>query len=251
MAVPPTARARLRCTHRRRSRQLGGRSYGAEGATQGACAFVASPPLKVKAREAGTTGTPVAPVGTMNVLEAIQARRAVRSYTPRRVEEEIVRSLLRAAVQAPSAMNAQPWLFAVVQDESRLKRYSDGAKALLVEQAGSDTKARHYADRLSDASFNIFYDASTLVAIGVGERSTYSEADCWLAAQNLMLAARDAGLATCPIGFAVPILNTPSVRQELEFPSAGVVIAPIIVGYPSTWPPAVPRREPRILSFAR
>ncbi len=65
-------------------------------------------------------------------------------------------------------MNTQPWLFAVVQDESRLKRYSDGAKALLIEQPRSDAKARHYVDRLSDASFNIFYDAATLVAIGVG-----------------------------------------------------------------------------------
>jgi nitroreductase len=187
----------------------------------------------------------------VKLLEAIQARRAVRSYTPRRVEEEVVLTLLRAAVQAPSAMNAQPWLFAVVQDEGRLKRYSDGAKALLVEQAKSDAKARHYVDRLSDASFNIFYDASTLVAIGVGERSNYSEADCWLAAQNLMLAARDAGLATCPIGFAVPILNTPSVRQELQFPATGVVIAPVIVGYPAAWPSAVPRGEPRIVSFVR
>jgi nitroreductase len=187
----------------------------------------------------------------MNVLEAMRARRAVRSYTSRPIDEEVVRTLLRAAVQAPSAMNAQPWLFAVVQDRARLKRYSDSAKALLAEQAKSDAKARHYVDRLSDPSFNIFYDAGTLVAIGVGERGSYSEADCWLAAQNLMLAARDAGLATCPIGFAVPILNTPGVRQELEFPSAGVVVAPIIVGYPSAWPPAVPRGEPRIVSFAR
>lgn len=190
-------------------------------------------------------------VRNMNVLEAMRARRAVRSYSRRPVDEEVVLTLLRAAVQAPSAMNAQPWLFAVVQDPARLKRYSDGAKALLVEQAKSDPKARHYVNRLSNPSFNIFYDASTLVAIGVGDRSTYSEADCWLAAQNLMLAARDAGLATCPIGFAVPILNTPGVLQELQFPSAGVVVAPIIVGYPGAWPPAVPRGEPRIVSFAR
>jgi nitroreductase len=187
----------------------------------------------------------------MNVLEAIQSRRAVRSYTTRCVEEQVVRTLLHAAVQAPSATNAQPWLFAIVQDESRLKRYSDAAKVLLTEQAKSNPKARHYADRLTDASFNIFYDASTLIAIGVGERSTYSEADCWLAAQNLMLAARDVGLGTCPIGLAVPILNTPGVRQELQFPSTGVVIAPIVLGYPSAWPPAVPRAEPRIVSLVR
>jgi len=184
----------------------------------------------------------------MNVLEAIQGRRAVRAYEPRRVEKEVVERLLRAAVHAPSAMNAQPWLFAVIQDKARLARLSDRAKAMLLESA--DPKTRHYGPMLREPSFNVFYDAGTLVAIGAAARGTYTDADCWLAAEALMLAAYDAGLGTCPIGFAVPVLNAPDVKRELGFPDTGVVVAPIIVGYPAATPAEVPRGEPRVVSWS-
>jgi nitroreductase len=184
----------------------------------------------------------------MELLEALQRRRAVRAYSPRPIDEVTVRKLLHAAVLAPSAMNAQPWVFAIVQDRAKLKRYSDGAKALLLASA-PDAKARHYEAVLRNEDFNVFYDASTLVVIGAERREPYTEADSWLAAENLMLAACDAGLGTCPIGFAVGFLNTPEAKEELGFPSTGVVVAPIIVGYPASEVPAVARREPRILSW--
>jgi nitroreductase len=158
---------------------------------------------------------------------------------------------LRAAVYAPSALNAQPWLFAVVQDTKILKRYSDRAKVLLLDRASADPKASRYVPLLRNEAFNIFYDAGTLIAIGVAEPGQYADADCWLAPEALMLAAVDAGLGTCPIGFAVPVLNTREVKRELQFPEAGAVLAPIIVGYPTVTPPAVARAEPRIVSWAR
>jgi nitroreductase len=150
-------------------------------------------------------------------------------------------------------MNAQEWLFAVIQNSRQLKRWSDRAKAALLEGDATDAKTRHYRARgvLAEERFNIFYDASTLIVIGVPERSTYSDADCWLAAGNLMLAAYDRGLGTCPIGFAVPVLNTPAAKKELGFPAEGTVVAPIIVGYPNgTTSPDV-RKDPRIVSWSR
>ena len=187
----------------------------------------------------------------MNVLKAMDARRAVRSYTPRAVEVASIRVLLHAAVQAPSAMNEQLWLFAVVQNTATLKGWSDRAKAMLLDQAVVDPKSRNYRSSLEDPEFNIFYDASSLIVIGVAERGTYTDADCWLAAENLMLAACDAGLGTCPIGFAVPVLNTREAKEELRFPHAGVIVAPIVVGHPSTTPPPILRKTPHVMSWLR
>jgi nitroreductase len=188
---------------------------------------------------------------TMNVLEAIAARRAVRAYTSRVVRESTVHSLLDAAVRAPNAVNEQLWVFSVVQNAHVLKRWSDGAKTILLDRAPADAKTNRHRAMLEDPSFNIFYDATTLVVIGSKERGTYTDADCWLAAENLMLAACDAGLGTCPIGFAIPILNTKDVKEELGFPASGVVVAPIIVGYPSATPSPVPRAEPQIVGWIR
>jgi nitroreductase len=187
----------------------------------------------------------------MNLREAIHARRAVRAYKPATVDEATVRQLLQEAIQAPSAMNAQPWVFSIVQDRARLRRYSDRAKRQMLEVSATEPKVRVYANMLRNEAFNIFYDAGTLVVIGVRERTAFSEADGWLAAQNLMLAACEAGLGTCCIGFAVSVLNLPDVKQELAIPAEGAVIAPIIVGYPSSSAPPVARKEPYISSWLR
>lgn len=40
-------------------------------------------------------------------------------------------------------------------------------------------------------------------------------ADCWLAAENLMLSACALGLGTCCIGSAIPALNSPEAKSEL------------------------------------
>ena len=185
----------------------------------------------------------------MNVVEAIEARRAVRSFTARKIDDAAIRTLLRAAVQAPSAMNRQPWTFAIVQDPGTLRRYSDRAKEML--RTRTDPTASHYAELLGGPAFNIFYDAGTLVVIGVEEASTYAEADAWLAAENLLLAATDMGIGSCCIGFAVPVLNTEEVKAELGIGPKGAAIAPIILGYPSVVAPPVPRADPKIVAWLR
>ena len=186
----------------------------------------------------------------MDFRELLHTRRAIRAYSSRNVEETTVNALMGAATQAPSAMNAQPWAFAIVQDAATLKRYSDRAKALLLA-AEPDTKTRHYRSMLQDENFNIFYDATTLIVICCKERGQYTAADCWLAAENLMLAACDMGLGSCPIGFAVPVLNDREIKQELCIPSNGEAVAPIIVGYPRQPSNAVPRAVPTVLSWIR
>jgi len=65
----------------------------------------------------------------MDVKEAIYGRRAVREFTTEPVEEAALRGLIDAAVQAPSAVNQQPWLFTVVKDRELLARISNEAKA--------------------------------------------------------------------------------------------------------------------------
>lgn len=187
----------------------------------------------------------------MNVLEAIRLRRAVRSYTPEAIDETVIRRLLDTAVLAPNAMNEQTWLFSVVQDRDTLKRWSDRAKSLLLEQTSTDPKTQHYNPLLLDPSFNIFYDAGTLIVIASRARGRYTDADCWLAAENLMLAACEMGLGSCPIGFAIPALNTPKGKEELKLPESSVVVAPIILGRPRTMPERPPRSAPEVTTWIR
>ncbi|HWQ61715.1 MAG TPA: nitroreductase family protein [Negativicutes bacterium] len=183
----------------------------------------------------------------MNIAEAIENRRSVRSYTAQKVDKATIEKLIAAAIQAPSASNAQPWSFAVIQDTNLLKEYSDRTKKLLLGSMTEDSPHAKYRGMLQNPDFNIFYTAGTLLMIYARPRGLHSYGDCCLAAQNVMLTAHSLGLGTCWIGFARTILDQPEVKRELGVPADYAIVAPIIVGYPQGKIPQLTRDEPEIL----
>jgi nitroreductase len=182
-------------------------------------------------------------------LDTIYQRRAVRSYISDTLSESVIRGLLDAAVQAPTAMHLEPWMFLVIQDRALLQRLSDRAKVIAREEL--KLASGDHLGLLASPSFNIFYDASTLIVICGKPLGPFVTADCWLAAENLMLAACAQGLGSCCIGFAVPVLNTPECKQDLGIPADVTAIAPIIVGTPRGPTPPVPRKPPEIVRWVR
>jgi nitroreductase len=106
----------------------------------------------------------------VSVFDAIYGRRAVRSYKEDKLEVATVRRLLEAAVQAPTAIRVEPWVFAVIQDRAVLRSLSDRGKSLFAQEmaqraaAGGVPSASRYRELLADPEFNIFYDAGTLIA---------------------------------------------------------------------------------------
>ena len=111
----------------------------------------------------------------MDTLTAIHTRRSIRKYTDQPVTPEQVRTLLAAAMAAPSAGNQQPWQFVVVTDKDLLAQVGllhphvhMAPKAPLGILVCGDTRAEKYAG--------------------------YWVVDCSAAVQNLLLAAHDLGL---------------------------------------------------------
>ena len=185
----------------------------------------------------------------IEIMDAIYKRRSVRSYSPQRLDAQTIRTLLEAAVWAPTAVHEEPWAFVIVQELAVLKRLSDRAKKIFAADAQNthSEQARHLLDILAQPEFNIFYNASTLIVICGRPKGPFVVADCWLAAENLILAAFSMGLGSCVIGFAVPALNTPEIKSELAIPADCTAIAPIIVGVPSGESPESTRKKPEII----
>jgi nitroreductase len=184
--------------------------------------------------------------GARTPIQAIYERRAVRDYQNMAVPQAKIMELLHAAVQAPSAVNQQPWAFAIFQGKEKLKAFSDRAKPFFAKTLDAHTP--HELRRmLTDPEFNIFYNANSLIVICAPQTGMNPAEDCCLAAQNLMLAAHAMGLATCPIGLARPWLNSPEVKQELGIPTQLTPVFPLIVGYAASRPPVVSRNPPEIV----
>jgi nitroreductase len=154
----------------------------------------------------------------MDVYEAIYNRRSVRRFTDQEVPPQVVDRLLKAACQAPTAGNLQPWRFWVVRNrevKDRLVHVAYGqsfvGQAPVVILVGADlsVSARGYGDRGSHL---------------------YSIQDTAAAIENLLLAAQAEGLGTCWVG----AFNEEAARRSLGIPQTVRPVAIIPVGYPAS-----------------
>jgi len=182
----------------------------------------------------------------VNLNEAVIGRRSVREYTTQSIDRDTITRLINTAVHAPNAVNQQPWRFTVVRDQDLLDRISRGAKAHMLATMAGNPHADHFRMRLSDPNFQVLYHAPALVLVSAAAEGPWIVEDCALAAATLMLAAYEAGLGSCWIGFAQGYLNTPEGKRMLDLPAACVPVAPIILGHPKHMPPPVPRNAPEI-----
>ena len=185
----------------------------------------------------------------MNFPDVLKKRRAVREYTQAAIERPEIEALINAAIEAPSAMNLQPWAFAVVLGREQIDGYAKRAKDWLfanLSQLSNPAQRRLEQRILDDPNFTLFYHAAALVLVLAKSSEAQADEDCCLAAENLMLAARDHGLGSCWIGFARPWLNSPETKTELGLPAQYQVVAPIVIGHPVAWPESHGRKPAEI-----
>ena len=189
-----------------------------------------------------------------SAMKAIYQRRAVRTYDDKPVSRDDIQLVLDAAIHAPSAVNCQPWVFVVIQEREVLARYAKEGRQLLlneppvveVVESGLPDMDR-LRQMASGPDFKLFHDAPALVVIYA--TSADGVPDCFLAAQNLMLAAWTLGLGTCPIGLARPLFNRAEVKEELGVSPEWPCALPIAVGWPDGETPPTSRRPAQIIAW--
>ena len=186
---------------------------------------------------------------TVTVMDAIFHRRSVRSYGEQDVDKETVSTLLLAAVQAPSAMNQQPWGFAVLHGHKRLRDLSERVKLHLVATYPTTFELYSRSELYENPSYDLFHGANTLIVIYSMSGRLHPNEDCCLAAENLMLAAYGMGLGTCAIGYARSWFDLPETKRELGVPEHYTAVFPVVVGYPAGPPEPSRRDEPNVLSW--
>ena len=65
---------------------------------------------------------------TYEFVETIFSRRSIRKYTKEPVSESDIKTLLEAAMAAPSSSNRKPWHFVVVTERETLSRLAEAHK---------------------------------------------------------------------------------------------------------------------------
>ena len=156
-----------------------------------------------------------------DVLTAIRTRKSVRKFdVTKKVEEEKVEKILRAAMCAPSAMDKRPWEFVVVRDPAQLKqlgerlpysRCGDGAQLAIVVCGNEDNGLP-------------------------GRGKEYWIHDCSAASMNLLLAAHGLGLGAVWTGVYPGEDRVAVVREVLSVPEGYAPLNVIPLGYPAENP---------------
>jgi nitroreductase len=170
------------------------------------------------------------PVDLTPFQRILRGRRSIRRYLPTPVEREKLLACLEAARLAPSAHNAQPWRFIVVDDPDLKERLT--AAAFSGIYSGSKFAAQ--------APVILLLLAKTeLMAHGLGgrlQRVPFHFIDIGIAGEHIVLQAEELGLATCWMGW----FNYRKARKVLGIPRKYKVMAMMPVGYAEKRP----RREP-------
>ena len=149
----------------------------------------------------------------MDALEAILTRRSIRKFLPKAVSRAEIEELLQAAMAAPSAGNAQPWLFLVITDKDQLARIPS---------------IHPYAAMCTEAAAAILVCGNPQVEKYAG----YWPLDCAAATQNLLLAARAGELGTVWCGVYPQEERVRAFREMFAVPEAVMPFALVALGHP-------------------
>jgi nitroreductase len=150
----------------------------------------------------------------MDAYLAVVSKREVREYTDRAVPEDVLTKILQAGRASGSAKNSQPWRFIVLKD--RQHRH-DLADAMMAPR-------------------NLDRCAVAIAVVLLNERLRF---DAGRVAQNMMVAAWDLGVGSCPN--SVRPDEHDRMRQDLGVPSDAAIATIITLGYPA---PGQPRPRP-------
>jgi nitroreductase len=157
----------------------------------------------------------------MKFFELITLRRSCRSYSSRPVEREKIERCLEAARLAPSACNAQPWYFIVVDDPPLKDDIARATFSSLVSFNKFTTKAPVMTVVLSEPQKLIPYVGSQLKGI------PYRLMDIGIAVEHFCLQAAEEGLGTCIIGW----FNEKKIKRALKLSASKKVELVISLGY--------------------
>ena len=157
----------------------------------------------------------------MEILKVIQSRHSVRQYASKPVEKEKIHRCLEAGLMAPSACNAQPWRFIVVDKVELKNELALAAKHLSFGM-------NQFADQAPVIIAIVMEPANITSEFGSKiKRKHYPLIDIGIAAEHICLQATAEGLGSCMLGW----LNEMKAKKLLKVPAHKRVPLLITLGY--------------------
>jgi len=190
-----------------------------------------------------------------DLLSLIKNRRSVRRYRKIKPDLSEIDRIIHCAIHAPSAHNAQPWRFCIVQNEKKKSALIEQMAARFQQDLEKDNIPQETIKRKIQRSIGLFSSAPVLIIASIDmtkmdrypdtarQQAELTVATQSLAAaiQNLMLAAKAIDLSGC--WYCAPLFCPEIVKSVLSLPDHHIPQALITLGYPSENPSVPPRSQ--------
>ena len=163
-------------------------------------------------------------------LKTIMGRNSCRDFKGAPLTDGQIKTVVDAALAAPSAMNMQPWRLVVVKDKALIEELDAEGMGIL---AASEDKAAY--ERAMGRGGKMFYNAPCLIYV-LSEGTKWASLDCGILCQNITLAAQSIGLSSCIVGMAmIPLTGTHGNKfmERMAFPEGFTFAIGVLVGEPN------------------
>jgi len=176
----------------------------------------------------------------MDVFEAIETRRAIKKFdNTYKMSDEDVQKLMKHVILAPTSYNQQNWRFIYATDQSVKEKISAAARGQAQPKDGSlvvvlcgDTTAwktdplRYWKNHPAEKQETVKAALERKYAGNPQNQRDEAVRSCGMAAQTIMLAARQMGLDSCPmVGFEYDEL-----ADVIKLPDTHVIVMMVVVG---------------------
>ncbi len=164
----------------------------------------------------------------MNTLEAIKARKSTRSYTSQLIEKEKLEQIVTAGNQAAIAGKLD---FVIITNASVLDTIQKTAKGVML-QSGND----FLITRANTPGFEVLYNTPAAIAIVTDaandpQSAGMNNANAGCAAQNILIAATELGIASCYTAASTLAFMVPEVKSAIGIGEDKTVACMIALGY--------------------
>ena len=185
----------------------------------------------------------------MDTLEAIKTRRATKKFDKSyKMASEQVKSLMEHTILSPTSYNQQNWRFITITEQSVKDQISKAARdqpqpsdgSLVIILCGNmnawkEEPLRYWKDHPSEKQETVKNAMQRKYADSPQNRRDEAIRSCGMAAQTIMLAARQMGLDSCPMGG----FEYDELAKVINLPENHLIVLMIVIGKAAE--PAKPR----------
>ncbi len=157
------------------------------------------------------------------LLELINKRQSDRAYLSNPIEKEKLNRILEAGRLAPSACNAQPWKFIIVDQQGLKNKIADCTSSKILGM-NHFTKQAPIHIVIVEEKANFTSNAGSLI-----KNKQFPLIDIGITAEHICLQATAEGLGTCMLGW----FDEAKVKKLLNIPKSKRVPLIITLGYPA------------------